>query len=91
VSARLQIQAKTKPKSTPSLVPMRSGCLRRRAANQVDPATVPPIVHDVLRSPGQPLDTVVQAPVGTIQLTGEGDPAHLGQHTAWAVYGGIGK
>jgi outer membrane protein OmpA-like peptidoglycan-associated protein len=30
--------------------------IQRRAANQAAPATVPPIVHEVLHSPGQPLD-----------------------------------
>lgn len=30
--------------------------LQRRAMSQTGPATVPPIVHEVLRSPGQPLD-----------------------------------
>jgi hypothetical protein len=32
--------------------------LQRGAVNQAKPAVVPPIVHDVLRSPGQPLDIV---------------------------------
>lgn len=35
--------------------------LQRRATNQAEPATVPPIVHDVLRSPGQPLDAQTRA------------------------------
>ena len=35
--------------------------LRRRSANQTEPSTVPPIVHDVLRSPGQPLDSATRA------------------------------
>jgi outer membrane protein OmpA-like peptidoglycan-associated protein len=30
--------------------------LQRKAAGHTDPETVPPIVHEVLRSPGQPLD-----------------------------------
>jgi len=30
--------------------------LQRRSANQAEPSEVPPIVHEVLRSPGQPLD-----------------------------------
>lgn len=30
--------------------------LQRRFADQADPTIVPPIVHEVLRSPGQPLD-----------------------------------
>ena len=35
--------------------------LQRSAANPSTPGTVPPIVHDVLRSPGQPLDTGTRA------------------------------
>ena len=42
-----------------------AGCekktLQRRAAGSSESATVPPIVHDVLRSPGQPLDTQTRA------------------------------
>jgi len=34
----------------------RSKRLQRRAQNDFSPATVPPIVHEVLHSPGQPLD-----------------------------------
>ena len=34
---------------------------QRRSASQAEPSTVPPIVHDVLRSPGQPLDTDARA------------------------------
>jgi len=33
----------------------------RRLATGVGPATAPPIVHDVLRSPGQPLDATARA------------------------------
>jgi peptidoglycan hydrolase-like protein with peptidoglycan-binding domain len=35
--------------------------LQRRAANAQEPARVPPIVHEVLRSPGQPLDASTRA------------------------------
>src|SRR5712692_284709 len=35
--------------------------LQRRAANQAEPTQVPPIVHEVLRSPGQPLDPATRA------------------------------
>jgi Domain of unknown function (DUF4157) len=35
--------------------------LQRRAASQAESAEVPSIVHDVLRSPGQPLDTATRA------------------------------
>jgi hypothetical protein len=35
--------------------------VQRRAAHQTEPTTVPPIVHDILRSPGQPLDPASRA------------------------------
>lgn len=35
--------------------------LQRRSAGQHEPETVPPIVYDVLRSPGQPLDAQTRA------------------------------
>jgi Domain of unknown function (DUF4157) len=35
--------------------------LQRSSTGQTVPATVPPIVHDVLRSPGQPLDAATRA------------------------------
>lgn len=35
--------------------------LQRRAINQAEPTTVPPIVHEVLHSPGQPLDAAKRA------------------------------
>lgn len=35
--------------------------VQRRATNQATPITAPPIVHDVLRSPGQTLDPAIRA------------------------------
>jgi hypothetical protein len=35
--------------------------LQRKHAGEFEPVTVPPIVHEVLRSPGQPLDTQTRA------------------------------
>src|SRR5262245_38951532 len=35
--------------------------LQRRAGRQAEPTEVPPIVHDVLCSPGQPLDAAARA------------------------------
>lgn len=35
--------------------------LQRQAVNDSGPATAPPIVHEVLRSPGQPLDVATRA------------------------------
>lgn len=35
--------------------------LQRRSTNGAEPAAVPPIVHEVLRSPGQPLDSATRA------------------------------
>ncbi|RME04797.1 MAG: DUF4157 domain-containing protein [Bacteroidetes bacterium] len=35
--------------------------LQRRAVNETGPATAPPIVHEVLRQPGRPLDAATRA------------------------------
>ncbi len=35
--------------------------LQRRSTSETEPSEVPPIVHEVLRSPGQPLDPVTRA------------------------------
>ena len=40
----------------PAFSPMRTGVLQRAAINPSPVHEVPPIVHDVLRTPGQPLD-----------------------------------
>lgn len=39
----------------------RNRSLQRKPALNTEPRSVPPIVHDVLRSPGQPLDTTTRA------------------------------
>jgi hypothetical protein len=39
----------------------RGAPLQRHGAGRAAPAAVPPIVHDVLRSPGQPLDAATRA------------------------------
>ena len=54
---RTRSKAETKAQSSPepSFAPMRSGWLQRSSASHAGPVTSPPIVHDVLRSPGQPL------------------------------------
>lgn len=39
----------------------KKATLQRRSTNQTEPTTVPPIVHDVLRSPGQLLDPATRA------------------------------
>jgi hypothetical protein len=49
-----RLKATTIPASSP--IPVRIGLLQRRATDQAEPSTAPPIVHEVLRSPGQPLD-----------------------------------
>jgi hypothetical protein len=48
---------------TPSWLaaPQRFGVLQRRSHGQSEPASVPPIVHEVLNSPGQPLDAATRA------------------------------
>lgn len=44
-----------------TLTPLQGSILQRRATKQTEPTSVPPIVHDVLRSPGQPLDPGTRA------------------------------
>lgn len=43
----------------------KKGLLQRRAVSQSDPDAVPPIVHEVLRLPGQPLDIKTRASMET--------------------------
>jgi Domain of unknown function (DUF4157) len=43
----------------------REGTLQRAAVKATPPQSVPPIVHEVLRSPGQPLDVGTQAFMGS--------------------------
>jgi len=43
----------------------KAGTLQRMAGNRAEPAGVPSIVHDVLHSPGQPLDARTQAFMGS--------------------------
>lgn len=43
----------------------REGTLQRAAVNTPSTSSVPPIVHEVLRSPGQPLDAGTQAFMGS--------------------------
>lgn len=48
----------SQPKTTSvSSTPSQSGLLQRRETNNTQPSEVPPIVHEVLRSPGQPLES----------------------------------
>ena len=41
--------------------PKKRKLLQRRAVSPSEPAAVPPIVHEVLRSPGQPLDAATRS------------------------------
>jgi len=49
-----------KAETGPIAVPAKSPLLHR-AVRQAEPFTAPPIVHDVLRSPGRPLDETTRA------------------------------
>src|SRR6516164_6595552 len=55
MSMRSQISVKSTP---PTSTPVRRGLVQRehRASDQAEPAQAPPIVHEVLSSPGNPLD-----------------------------------
>ena len=54
-----EFQLQKKSQSVPTLACKR--LLQRRAANEHAQETVPPIVHEALRSPGQPLDVETRA------------------------------
>jgi hypothetical protein len=49
------------PGPTGECAECRKNRLQRRSTGQAEPSTVPPIVHEVLRSPGQPLDPATRA------------------------------
>jgi hypothetical protein len=55
MSTGLQTQVKDTSVRRPSFTTVRSRLLQRRSTNQAESTTMPPIVHDVPRSPGQPL------------------------------------
>ncbi|MGH9508413.1 MAG: DUF4157 domain-containing protein, partial [Terriglobales bacterium] len=60
------LQRKCPCGGSPGLAGECEGCrkkklLQRRAVGPAEPAEVPPIVHEVLRSPGQPLDPAARA------------------------------
>jgi|LGVC01.1.fsa_nt_gb hypothetical protein len=61
MSIRLKANTKAQSSPKPSFTGLRSGRLQRSFTNHAGPATVPPIVHEVLRSPGQPLDVATRA------------------------------
>ena len=56
MSTRLKANAKAQSSQKPSFIGLRSGRLQRSSTNHARSTTVLPIVHEVLRSPGQPLD-----------------------------------
>ena len=61
MSARLQMKLRTITIPTSSFTPVRSGLLQRRSTTEAESSRVSPVVHDVLRSPGQPLDAETRA------------------------------
>ncbi len=60
---RTQSRARTRFDSTPMplFAPTPSELLQHHAVNQTEPTAVSPIVHEVLRSPGQPLAPATRA------------------------------
>jgi hypothetical protein len=56
-----QTVARQQKSKSSTLLPPSKGVLQRRAVNQSGPAGAPPIVHEVLRSPGRPLDPATRA------------------------------
>ncbi len=77
MSTHVYSQVKHPPAQAPSFTPANKGLLQRKCADDecrkkkltlhrystdnAEPSTVPPIVHEVLRSPGQPLDPATRA------------------------------
>lgn len=62
MNAQMQLMMKTSPGS--SLTPVQVGQLQRKqrsSTNLAEPSSVPPVVHEVLNSPGQPLDNETRA------------------------------
>ena len=58
----MRVLAQTKPAAKSVVPPAYSNLVLQRRATDRDPVTaVPPIVHDVLNSPGQPLDSATRA------------------------------
>lgn len=60
MSTRLKANAKAQSSPKPSFAGLWSGRLQRSSTDHARAATVPPIVHEVLRSPGQPLDSATR-------------------------------
>ncbi len=56
MKAPRQTQEKAKPDSPANSSPSAIGQIQRKPASQAEQQEVPPIVHKVLNSPGQPLD-----------------------------------
>jgi hypothetical protein len=52
---------RTRSKSEPAYEPLRSGLLQRKATSPDNGSRVLPVMHDMLRSPGQPLDAKTRA------------------------------
>ena len=61
ISTKLKVDAKAKKPSAVSFVPQQSSPLQRSSADHAGLATAPPIVHEVLHAPGQPLDAATRA------------------------------
>lgn len=59
MSGRVHAEVKATPKS--NFVPVRTRVLQHSSVSHAGPATVPPIVKEVLRSPGHPIDPATRA------------------------------
>lgn len=68
----------------------KKGLLQRKAAGHESVSEVPPIVHEVLRSPGQPLDSTTRA---FFEPRFGQDLSQVRMHTGTraSVYAGLGK
>src|SRR5512135_3727238 len=61
MNTRVQRQAQAVVARSPSVIAEPLGLLQRAAVNSTSANQVPTIVHDALRSPGQPLDADTRA------------------------------
>ena len=58
---RIAEQVMRMPQPAPPVAAADEPVVQRRATHQAAPETIPPIVHDALRSPGRPLDAAARA------------------------------
>jgi hypothetical protein len=61
MSAKVQTQVKAQSTSTTTFASAQTNLLQNKGTGKTERDEVPPIVHEMLRSPGQPLDSATRA------------------------------